>query len=135
LRYVLDSDTVIYILKGNESAISHLLGVAPNDLATTRVNHAELLFGAYNSRRVEHNLARIKSFLAELFILEFDRQASELFARQKAHLKKRGLLIADMDLMIASICLASEATLVNNNTRHFTRVHGLRLANWIAKPR
>ena len=126
-------DLYILILKGNESAISHLLGVAPNDLATTRVNYAELLFGAYNSQRVEHNLARIKSFLAELLILEFDRQASELFARQKAHLKKRGLLIADMDLMIASICLASESTLVTNNTRHFTRIHGLRLANWIAK--
>ena len=134
MRYVLDSDTVIYILMGNESAISYLLGVSPNDLATTRVNYAELLFGAYNSQRVEHNLARIKSFLGELLILEFDRQASEIFARQKAHLKKRGLLIPDMDLAIGSICLASEGTLVTNNTQHFTRIHGLRLANWIAMP-
>ncbi len=134
MRYVLDSDTVIYLLKGNEAVIGHFLGVDPNDLATTRINHAELLFGAYNSQRVEHNLARIRSFLAELPILEFDRRASELFARQKAHLKKRGLLIADMDLMIASICLTNGGTLVTNNTRHFTRIHGLQLANWITAP-
>lgn len=131
MRYVIDSDTVIYLLRGNKSIISQFLNVDPDDLATTRINYVELLFGAYNSQRVKQNLTRIKSFLAELPILEFDQQASEWFARQKADLKKQGSLIADMDLMIASICLASESTLVTNNTRHFTRIHGLRLANWV----
>jgi predicted nucleic acid-binding protein len=127
---VLDSDTVIYLLKGNESVIGQFLNIDPDGLATTRINYAELLYGAYNSQRVKHNLTRIKSFLAELTILEFDQQASEGFARLKADLKKQGSLIADMDLMIASICLVSESTLVTNNMRHFTRIHGLRLANW-----
>jgi predicted nucleic acid-binding protein len=127
---VLDSDTVIYLLGGNETVIGQFLSINPDDLATTRINYAELLFGAYNSQRVEHNLARIKRFLAELCILEFDRQASEQFARQKADLKKQGLMIADMDLMIAGICLASESTLVTNNTRHFARIHRLQLTNW-----
>lgn len=131
MRYVIDSDTVIYLLRGNKSIISQFLNIDPDDLATTRINYVELLFGAYNSQRVKQNLTRIKSFLAELPILEFDQQASEWFARQKADLKKQGSLIADMDLMIASICLASESTLVTNNTRHFTRIHGLRLANWV----
>jgi tRNA(fMet)-specific endonuclease VapC len=39
--------------------------------------------------------------------------------------------VPDADLLIASVVLAADATLVTGNTRHFDRFSGLRLENWI----
>jgi tRNA(fMet)-specific endonuclease VapC len=64
-------------------------------------------------------------------ICELDKGASEIFAKEKARLKKRGLIIADMDLMIASIAIAHGLPLVTNNHKHFERIKGLRLIRWV----
>ena len=88
------------------------------------------MFGAYNSLKVEQNLKKFKSFLKTIDILDFDKAAAEHYARIKAKLKKEGNLIADMDLMIASICLANKYILVTNNTKHFSRIENLTIENW-----
>jgi len=75
-------------------------------------------------------LKTIIAFLANFKILEFDKDASEIFAKTKASLKSQGNIIADMDLMIASITLSHQFTLVSNNTKHFQRVEKLDLENW-----
>jgi predicted nucleic acid-binding protein len=64
-------------------------------------------------------------------IYELDKEAVEIFAKGKARLKKSGLLIADMDLMIASITIANDLSLVTNNHKHFERIKGLRLIRWV----
>ena len=131
MTLVLDSDTIIFFLKGRDEIVSRMGRANPDDLATTRINHSELLFGAYHSQRVEENLKKFKTLFADLIIYEYDEKASELFAQQKADLKRKGSMIADMDLMIASICLANEAHLVTNNLRHFERIEGLTLETWL----
>ena len=72
----------------------------------------------------------IIAFLANFKILELAKYASEIFAKTKASLKSQGNIIADMDLMIASIALSHQFTLVSNNTKHFQRVEKLDLENW-----
>lgn len=41
-----------------------------------------------------------------------------------------GQTIAEFDLLIASVALAENYTLVTNNTRHYERINGLKLENW-----
>ena len=118
-KLLLDSDILIYFLKGNRQVVEHVAKHDPEDLLTSRINYTELLYGAYNSARVENNLRIILPFLENFEILEFDKSASEIFAKEKAHLKKSGTLIADMDLMIASIAIANDVALVTNNFKHF----------------
>jgi len=48
-------------------------------------------------------------------------------------LSDAGRIIEDMDILIASIVLANEGTLVTNNTAHFNRIKGLKLEHWITK--
>jgi len=50
-----------------------------------------------------------------------------VFAKEKARFKKSGMLIADMDLMIASISISNDCVLMTNNMKHFQRVNGLKL--------
>lgn len=130
-NYVIDTDILIYFLKGRKEVIEKLVKIPTDCLYTTRVNYTELLYGAYNSSRLKKNLAAIEPFLDSFRILEFDEGSSKIFAKTKAQLKKRGKIIADMDLMIASITLNHGFSLVSNNIKHFERIDKLDLVRWL----
>ena len=53
------------------------------------------------------------------------------FAQDKATLKRQGTMIADMDLMIASITKAHQFSLVTNNHKHFQRIEHLSIERWM----
>jgi tRNA(fMet)-specific endonuclease VapC len=130
MKYVLDTDTLIYFLKGNENILSRMSRVPSYHIFTTIINHAELFFGAFNSIKKKFNLEKIQEFLATIKIMPFCEEASIIFAENKAKLKQRGNIIADLDLIIASIAMKNNAVLVTNNTKHFIRIKELHLDNW-----
>ncbi len=130
MNYILDTDILIYFLKGVPNVVKKIQQAENKAIHTTIVTHSELLFGAYNSAHVDFNLKKISMFLNAISILPYDENASKKFGQLKANLKIKGKLIADMDLMIASICLAQKATLVTNNSRHFDRVPNLKFTSW-----
>lgn len=104
--------------------------IQPKDISTTIVNYTELLFGAFNSIKKKQNFEKVESFLENITILPFSVEEAYFFAEQKAFLKKQGNIIADLDLMIASIGITSESILVTNNMRHFDRIKKLKIENW-----
>ena len=132
VKYLLDTDTLIYFLKGNEPVVRQFANRSPREIGTTIINHAELLFGAFNSTHKKQNLEKIHSFLEVLNIAPFCKESSYIFAEHKAFLKKQGAIIADLDLMIASIALRHRSILVTNNLRHFNRIKNLMIENWSA---
>jgi len=127
MKYILDSDILIYFLKGKEDIVKKVISLPQNELCITIINYTELLYGIYNSNNVEQNKEKILPFLDNFDILPFDKKSSEIFAKLKANLKRKGNLIADMDLMIASITIANKATLFTNNLKHFERIEDLKL--------
>ena len=130
MKYIIDTDILIYFLNNKEKVVDKFSKINDKFIFTTIINYTELLFGAYNSLKVEQNLERFKSFLGDINVLDFDKNAAEKFAQLKTKLKQEGNLIEDMDLMIASICLVTNSVLVTNNTRHFSRIHELKIENW-----
>jgi tRNA(fMet)-specific endonuclease VapC len=131
MNVVIDSDILIYFLKGQQEIVEKLSAHPIENIFTTRINVTELLYGVFNSAKVAQNMAKISAFLANFHILEFDEKASMTFAQEKARLKKNGDLIADMDLMIASITVANGFALVSNNLKHFDRISGLTVERWL----
>ena len=71
------------------------------------------------------NLLRVYSNIA---VIEFDTDASLIFR----HLKLTKLPVKTMDLKIASIALANDATLLTRNLRDFAKVPGLKVEDWSA---
>jgi len=126
-KYLIDSDILIYFLKGKQEVVQRLSQIPIDDLYISRINYTELLYGAYNSSKVDQNLKVIEPFLDNFKILEFTKTSSLIFAKEKARLKKNGNIIADMDLMIASIAIENNCTLISNNIKHFDRVQNLEL--------
>ena len=131
MNVVLDSDILIYFLKGKPEIVDKSTSCAIGVLFTTRINYTELLYDAYNSAKIEQNLAKVTGLLSAISILEFDEKASQIFAKDKATLKRQGIMIADMNLMIASITKAHQFALVTNNHKHFQRIEHLSIERWI----
>lgn len=131
--YCLDTNTIIYILQ-NKYNVADILVTKDADLIySTIINYTELLYGAYNSTKVSSNLEQINGFASNIKLLEFNIESAKLFAIEKARLKKLGKIIDNMDILIASICIASNATLVTDNTKHFSEFKDLKIENWVQR--
>lgn len=126
---LLDTDHCIAILRKKLDLREH---VSPEEeLATTAISVAELTHGANRSSHRGDNLARLEVLLSALIILPFDEATGRRFGVLKAELEARGEPLDDLDLQIASIAIENNLPLVTNNTKHFKRVDGLQLMNWM----
>ncbi len=131
MKYLIDTDIIIYWLKGHQAIEQQAQQVGLEQIGFSIVSQAELYFGAYNSSYPERNLEKIQLLANTISVISFTVSAAKIFGSLKANLKKTGNMIMDADLMIASTALAEELTLVRNNVKHFQRISGLVLENWL----
>ena len=128
--FLLDTDTVIYSLKGEEAVISNLEYHRQDPLKICAITLLELYYGAYKSEQVTGNLAKVRRIENVFDIVAVDFSIAETFGMIKSELEIQGIPLDDFDLVIASCALALNLTLVTNNVKHFRRVEGLKLENW-----
>jgi tRNA(fMet)-specific endonuclease VapC len=127
---LLDTDTCIAILRGNAAVIERRAETA-EDVATTWITAAELYYGAAKSIVPEKNRAVVTSFLATLPVLGLDDASVQIFGEAKALLERQGQRLADADLFIGAIAVVQRATVVTGNLRHYQRIPGVTVENWI----
>lgn len=132
--FLLDTDTIIYSLKDNENVKKNLRQYYNDPIKISVMSLMELYYGAYKSKKVESNLAKIKTLENSLEILFLGKETVEIFGSCKARLENKGFPLDDFDLIIASISLAHNLVLVTNNVKHFKRIEGLKLTNWTEYP-
>jgi tRNA(fMet)-specific endonuclease VapC len=130
VKWLLDTDTVIYCIKEMPAVVRRLEATRPADRYLSLITLGELFFGIFRSAQVEKNLRRYRRFIAGVKLLPFTPAVAERFGAIKADLARRGEIVADHDLWIAAHALAHGATVVTNNDRDFGRIAGLRLVNW-----
>jgi len=133
LKYLLDTDSCVYLLNGNEALKKRVEKIGVYSLAVSNSVLAELYFGAYNSKKVEENLKRIELFKKNLTVLSDSEESAKEFGKIKANLKSKGKIIEDFDILIASISIANHCILITNNTEHFSRIDNLQTQNWLDK--
>ncbi|MHB0980999.1 MAG: PIN domain-containing protein [Thermoleophilia bacterium] len=130
--YLLDTDTIVYLLKGHPEVERNLTLHADDVVGTSAISLMELYYGAFKSRQVAGNLARIRALEKGVKIWELGRETAEVFGVLKAQLEGEGNRLDDFDLAIAACALSYGLTLVTNSEAHFGRLHGLRIENWAA---
>jgi tRNA(fMet)-specific endonuclease VapC len=130
MAYLVDTDILIYLIKGNHVIDRRIMETESIPKAISVITFGELLFGAKKSIQKEKNIAIVYR-LSEVFpIIEINRSTIETFTEIKATLEKDGEKIEDFDLLIAATALSMNYTLVTNNTKHYQRIEGLKLENW-----
>lgn len=127
---VLDSDTCIGILRGRDEVLERRAAES-DEVATTWVTASELFYGAAKSAKPDANGALVVRFLNTLPVLAPDLASARLFGEVKARLATAGQIVADADLFIAAVALSRGATLVSGNRKHYERIPGLVLEDWL----
>jgi len=128
--FLLDTDTLIFFLKGQDRVVENFKVSCGEPKAFSVISYGELLYGAHKSARVQENLAKVYR-LAELYpVIEISRAVMDCFGGMKAELSSQGVSVDDFDLLIGCTALTLNYTVVTNNTKHFEKIKGLKLANW-----
>jgi tRNA(fMet)-specific endonuclease VapC len=128
--YLLDTNFCIEILNRKDSvAAKKLTSVSPSLIRLCAVVKAELFHGAYKSGR-ESNINLVRVFCSLFVSLPFDDRAAEVYGQVRGELEKQGKLIGPNDLLIASIAIAHNVTLVTHNISEFSRISNLKIEDW-----
>ncbi|MDA0987727.1 MAG: type II toxin-antitoxin system VapC family toxin [Chloroflexi bacterium] len=133
--YLFDTDVLSNILKQSPlpSLIARLAVVPSEDQFTSAITVGEMVYGAFRSPRRDHLLQQLEERVwPNVRVLPFDRNAGETYGRLRADLERLGTPVAEPDLRIAAIAMTHDLAVVTGNVRHFVRVPGLRVENWLA---
>lgn len=129
MKYLLDTNIVIFLFKGRYGIDSKIIAAEKHNCFISEITLAELKYGALYSAQPEKHLAEVEELLKSIAVLPITT-AIDLFAAEKARLRKAGNLIDDFDLLIGCSALAHDLTLITNNVRHFQRLDHLRIEDW-----
>jgi tRNA(fMet)-specific endonuclease VapC len=131
LKYLLDTNIVIYVLKRRPIQVQKTFNTNASRLAISSITLSELIYGAEKSHKVDQNLEAIDEFISHLEVLPYDARASQHYGQIKAGLEKKGEIIGENDIHIAAHAISQGLILVTNNLREFDRVPNLALENWV----
>ena len=130
LRYLLDTNIVIYVLKRRPVEVLATFNANASRMAISSITLAELLHGAEKSQRVNENLAAIEDFCSRLEVLTYGTKAAQHYGAIRAALEKIGQPIGINDLHVAAHARSEGLVLVTNNLAEFERIPALELENW-----
>jgi tRNA(fMet)-specific endonuclease VapC len=133
MAYLLDTDILSATMRRvpDLGVVRRLAAVPPTEQFTSAISLGELIFGATRRDRADL-IGRIEQIAEVLPVLPFDEASARVFGRLKAELEQAGTPLAEPDLRIAAIALSASLTLVTGNSRHFARVPGLSIENWLS---
>lgn len=131
MKYLLDTDICIYLLRSREVHLEPLERLTLGDVGMSAVTAGELVFGAYQSQRVEENLIAARALQEALPVVALTTQTAEVYGLMRSVLERKGTPIGANDLWIAAHALSLGLTLVTRNTREFSRIEGLRVEYWL----
>jgi tRNA(fMet)-specific endonuclease VapC len=128
-KYLLDTNICIYYIKGQFELKHKFEKVNPENCFISEITLAELKFGVENSQRKERNQKALNDFLTGINIVPVFHSL-DLYASEKARLRKLGNTIDDFDLLIGVTAVRHNLTMVTNNINHFNRIKGIDIEDW-----
>ena len=129
-KYLLDTNICIHFL-GNEYNIKEKIEKAglENSLVS-EITITELKFGAENSQNKEKNKKTIDDFLKKFPIIPIFNSL-DIYAKEKARLRKKGQPLDDFDLLIGATAISNDFILITRNVSDFERMDGIEIENWV----
>ena len=133
MKYVLDTNVVSLLMKGDPNVIGRLKAVSRADVCMPQPVVAEIAYGIQRlsrSKRKDALASRFELLKSEIRRVAWSDEVSEAFGGVKSGLERRGERIEDFDAAVAAHALAEGCVLVTANLKHMTRVPGLQVEDW-----
>lgn len=128
-RYLLDTNTVSYLIKGHPVVARHVVAVPMASVCISSITEGELLFGLAKRPKAIRLHHAVREFLLCVEVLAWDSVAAQNYGTVRADMERRGRILAPLDLLIAAHALAAGAILVTND-KAFRQVVGLGIEDW-----
>ncbi|MBW8334946.1 MAG: type II toxin-antitoxin system VapC family toxin [Prolixibacteraceae bacterium] len=131
-KYLLDTNICIFYLKGKFELNEKIKQVGLQNCFISEITLAELKFGAECSNRIQENMEMVDDFAKEITIVPIFNSL-DVYAREKARLKKSGKMLDDFDLLIGATAIANKLIMVTENGKHLDRMSEISIENWIVR--
>ena len=129
-KYLLDTSIIAFLFRKAYNIGNRLRELDSDQCFVSEITIAELTYDAYHSDRVSENLMMVDRLESLVDILPISSAIDE-YGKQKDILVKSGRMIDDFDLLIGCTAVANGMIMVTDNTKHFSRIHGIQLENWV----
>ncbi|MDP3929786.1 MAG: type II toxin-antitoxin system VapC family toxin [Bacteroidota bacterium] len=130
-QFLLDTNICIYFLKGKYNLREKFMKIGVENCFISEITLAELKYGVQNSLRKDENNKALEAFLSGVKILPIFHSL-DLYAIEKARLRKNGTPVDDFDLLIAVSAVHHNLIMVTHNRSHFEKVQKIILEDWVA---
>lgn len=129
--YLLDTNIASAAMRGDAGIDQRLAQLAPGQWCISAITRSELRFGVERKPSATRLARVLEAFLSAAEVAPWDTAAADAHGRLRAALQLRGTPIGVFDEMIGAHGLALGAVVVTDNTRHFARIPGLAIENWL----
>ena len=134
MKIMLDTNICIYIIKRRPATVlERFHDFRMGDIGISSITLSELRYGVAKSLQRDKNAEALNILLGSLQVVPFGEDAALAYGDIRATLERAGTPIGSMDMLIAAHAVSLGATLVTNNTREFSRISSLVLADWTAE--
>jgi tRNA(fMet)-specific endonuclease VapC len=129
--YLLDTNIVSYWMRGHRLLLSRIKSHSPRDLSISAITLAEIYYGIEKSpvKKKERRI-KIEQIRSILVVHPFDEACAGKYGIIRAQLEKKGVVVSERDLQIASIAVSRNLWLITHNVKEFNRVENLKLEDW-----
>lgn len=133
MDYLLDTNIISYFIKGREPALQARMSRALDEksFAISAITQAELRYGQAFMVAEDKRRRSIDLILRQVTVLPWTAAAADIYGDIKSQNKRQGTPSGELDTQIAAHALAEKLILVTHNTRHFERIPGLKLEDWM----
>ena len=129
-RYLLDTDMLCFVVDGRRPEVRRMVAEKRSEVSISSLTLAEAMFGAKRKRSLR--LESLSEMFREMFpVVPWTEDVASAYADIRTSLEDSGTPIGDMDMLIAASAIAGGFVLVTNNVRHFQRINGLAVENWV----
>ena len=129
--YLLDTNICIFAINRRlPSFIERIRNQSRTGIHISSLTIAELEYGVENSKKIEDNRIALLKFISPFSILNYDDFDAIKYGKLKSGLRKAGMLIGPIDMLLASQALSKDLVLVTNNVAEFSRIEGLTIEDW-----
>ncbi|SPD73172.1 conserved hypothetical protein [uncultured Desulfobacterium sp.] len=134
MKYLLDTNILSQLIKKspNSHLITRLASKSPQSLVTSCICVMELRFGSALRKDFESFWSNVfEEILSRVGILPLGFEEVLIAGDTLAQLQKAGEPIGIEDVLIASTAINHQCTMVTANIRHFSKIKGIIVENWL----
>jgi tRNA(fMet)-specific endonuclease VapC len=130
-KALIDTDILSYFFKGDPIVVNNFEKYLTTfqQIEISIITYYEISSGLLYKNALKQ-LESFQEFVLSNIVIPLTEESCAISSELYSKLRSQGILIDDIDLLIAGIALENEMIMITNNENHFKRIPGLVIQNW-----